>query len=35
MKKKVQFLSLLLILLVFSNLRMDAQTNDWQPIFNR
>lgn len=30
---KITNLSLLLILFFFSNLRLDAQTNDWQPIY--
>jgi len=33
MKKKLQFLSFLVILLVSPGLRMDAQTTDWQPIY--
>ncbi len=33
MKKKLQLLSLLVILLVSSNLRMGAQSSDWQPIY--
>lgn len=33
MKKKLQLLSLVLVMIVSSNLRMDAQTTDWQPIY--
>lgn len=33
MKRKITNLSLLLILFVSSNLRVDAQTTDWQPIY--
>lgn len=33
MKKKITNLSLLLALIVSSNFRIDAQTNDWQPIY--
>jgi hypothetical protein len=33
MKRKITNLSLLLVLIVSSNLRMDAQTADWQKIY--